>query len=155
MGTEGTIQGCLSTCTINHALLPLNCKKSITNAEEISAKQIRTVDGGTHIYHFQVQSQSKKTWYDAWFGSGNTMPKCSWLDLRKTGLPCKHFFAAFQHYPQWQLEAFPEKYRKKPKLKAWSHKCLPWPNNIKRGHWPNRWFWWEPVTWRSTCRKNN
>lgn len=64
MGTEGTIQGCLSTCTINHALLSLNCKDSITNAEEISAKQIRTVDGGTHINHVQVQSQSKKTWYD-------------------------------------------------------------------------------------------
>ena len=26
-------------------------------------------------------------------------------------------FAAFQHYPQWQLEAFPEKYRENPNLK--------------------------------------
>lgn len=117
MGAEGTIQGCPSTCTINHALLSLNCKESITNADELSAKQIETVDAGTHINHFQVQSQSKKTWYDLWFGSGNTMPKCSWLDFSMTGLPCKHFFAAFQHYPQRQLEAFPEKYRENPNLK--------------------------------------
>lgn len=117
MGTEGTIQGCLSTCTINHALLPLNCKKSITNAEEISAKQIRTVDGGTHIYHFQVQSQSKKTWYDAWFGSGNTMPKCSWLDLRKTGLPCKPFLQLSNtiHNGSWRHS--PKNTEKNPNLK--------------------------------------
>ena len=114
MGTEGKIQGCLSTCTINHTLLSLNCKESITNAET-SAKQIRTVDGGTHINHFQVQSQSKKTWYDPWFGTGNTMPKCSWLSQVRSSMQA--IFAAFQHYPQWQLEAFPEKYRENPNLK--------------------------------------
>ena len=105
MGTEGKIQGCVSTCTIKHTLLSLNCKESITNAE-ILAKQIRTVDGGTHINHFQVQSQSKKTWYDPWFGTGNTMPKCSWLSQVRSSMQA--IFAAFQHYPQWQLEAFPE-----------------------------------------------
>ena len=114
MGTEGKIQGCLSTCTINHTLLSLNCKESITNAE-ILAKQIRTVDGGTHINHFQVQSQSKKTWSDLWFGTGNTMPKCSWLGQVRSSMQA--IFAAFQHYPQWQLEAFPEKYRENPNLK--------------------------------------
>ena len=81
MGTEGKIQGCVSTCTIKHTLLSLNCKESITNAE-ILAKQIRTVDGGTHINHFQVQSQSKKTWYDPWFGTGNTMPKCTGVSIK-------------------------------------------------------------------------
>ena len=114
MGTEGKIQGCVSTCTIKHTLLLLNCKESITNAE-ILAKQIRTVDGGTHINHFQVQSQSKKTWYDPWFGTGNTMPKCSWLSQVRSSMQA--IFAAFQHYPQWQLEAFPEKYRENPNLK--------------------------------------
>ena len=114
MRTEGKVQGCLSTFTINHTLLSLNCKESITNAE-ISAKQIRTVDGGTHINHFQVQSQSKKTWYDPWFGTGNTMPKCSWLSQVRSSMQA--IFAAFQHYPQWQLEAFPEKYRENPNLK--------------------------------------
>ena len=114
MGTEGKIQGCVSTCTIKHTLLSLNCKESITNAE-ILAKQIRTVDGGTHINHFQVQSQSKKTWYDPWFGTGNTMPKCSWLSQVRSSMQA--IFAAFQHYPQWQLEAFPEKYRENPNLK--------------------------------------
>ena len=114
MGTEGKIQGCVSTCTIKHTLLSLNCKESITNAE-ILAKQIRTVDGGTHINHFQVQSQSKKTPYDPWFGTGNTMPKCSWLGQVRSSMQA--IFAAFQHYPQWQLEAFPEKYRENPNLK--------------------------------------
>ena len=114
MGTEGKIQGCVSTCTIKHTLLSLNCKESITNAE-ILAKQIRTVDGGTHINHFQVQSQSKKTRYDPWFGTGNTMPKCSWLSQVRSSMQA--IFAAFQHYPQWQLEAFPEKYRENPNLK--------------------------------------
>lgn len=114
MGTEGKIQGCVSTCTIKHTLLSLNCKESITNAE-ILAKQIRTVDGGTHINHFQVQSQSKKTWYDPWFGTGNTMPRCSWLSQVRSSMQA--IFAAFQHYPQWQLEAFPEKYRENPNLK--------------------------------------
>lgn len=114
MGTEGKIQRCVSTCTIKHTLLSLNCKESITNAE-ILAKQIRTVDGGTHINHFQVQSQSKKTWYDPWFGTGNTMPKCSWLSQVRSSMQA--IFAAFQHYPQWQLEAFPKKYRENPNLK--------------------------------------
>lgn len=114
MGTEGKIQGCVSTYTIKHTLLSLNCKESITNAE-ILAKQIRTVDGGTHINHFQVQSQSKKTWYDPWFGTGNTMPKCSWLSQVRSSMQA--IFAAFQHYPQWQLEAFPKKYRENPNLK--------------------------------------
>lgn len=139
MGAEGTIQGCPSTCTINHALLSLNCKESITNADELSAKQIRTVDAGMHINHFQVQSQSKKTWYDLWFGSGNTMPKCSWLDFSMTGLPCKHFFAAFQHYPQRQLEAFPEKYRENPNLKLDPTNVFLDPTtSSKEDIWPNR-----------------
>ena len=38
------------------------------------------------------------------------------IDFSLTGLPCKHFFAVFKHYPKWQWESFPEKYRENPYL---------------------------------------
>ena len=44
------------------------------------------------------------------------MPSCECLDFRRNGLPCKHFFSVFKHFPEWQWESLPENYRNNPFL---------------------------------------
>ena len=42
------------------------------------------------------------------------MPKCTCTDFTRTGLPCKHFFAVFEHSQDWKWDALPERYRENP-----------------------------------------
>lgn len=66
--------------------------------------------------NFKVKSQSGSTLLDASFGDCTNMPKCTCPDFSHTGLPCKHLFAIFSHFPQWQWTSLPMKYREHPNI---------------------------------------
>ena len=44
------------------------------------------------------------------------MPRCSCPDFSRTGSPCKHFFAVFEHRNDWKWDALPKSYRENPYL---------------------------------------
>ena len=68
---------------------------------------------------FNVRStETKDRWYQLSFGGTDGMPKCTCPDFRHSGLPCKHFFAVFEHNAEWKWDALPMSYRENP------HICL-------------------------------
>ena len=93
-----------------------HCRQRITSAAEVDPQHIRELCNGPEVGQFQVRSQSRYTWYNLSFGAGEVMPRCSCPDFCHTGLLCKHFFAIFEHYPKWQWDSLPEKYRENPHL---------------------------------------
>ena len=45
---------------------------------------------------------------------GTKQPSCEWFDWERQRLPCKDFFAIFQHVPSWSFERLPKEYRDYP-----------------------------------------
>ena len=88
--------------------------KRITSAEEFQLCDIKEVDNQCGV--FEIKAQSKDRWYNLSFGSGDIMPDCECLDFGRNGLPCKHFFAVFNHFPEWQWDSLPKKYRENPHI---------------------------------------
>ena len=88
--------------------------KRITSAEEFQLSDIKEVDNQCGV--FEIKAQSKDRWYNLSFGSGDIMPNCECLDFGRNGLPCKHFFAVFNHFPEWQWDSLPKKYRENPHI---------------------------------------
>ena len=54
--------------------------------------------------------------YEVHFGDSKCLPSCQCPDWERTRLPCKHFFAIFKYFPQWNFHNFPEHYRESPFL---------------------------------------
>ena len=68
---------------------------------------------------FHVRStESKDKWYQLSFSGKDGMPKCTCQDFSHTGLPCKHFFAIFEHNAEWKWDSLASRYRENP------HICL-------------------------------
>ena len=66
--------------------------------------------------NFKVKSQSSDTWYKLGFGDKTEMPTCTCYDFRHTGLLCRHFFAVFYNFPEWQWLSLPVIYREHPNI---------------------------------------
>ena len=64
---------------------------------------------------FQVRSEAKdRAPYKLSYGNESTYPKCECPHWRRYKLPCKHFCAIFQGYPNWGWERFPNSYKNHP-----------------------------------------
>ena len=72
--------------------------KQITSAEEFQLGEIKEVDNQCGV--FEIKAQSKDRWYNLSSSSGDIMPNCECLYFGRNGLPCKHFFAVFNHFPE-------------------------------------------------------
>lgn len=97
-----------------------NCKQKIKLASDIGKTDIKTTDiPGV----FQVKSESlSKTWYRVQFGNNDgERPSCECRAWQRSRLLCKHFFAVFNHYPEWNWENLPEEYRESPFITLDSH----------------------------------
>lgn len=91
-----------------------DCLKRITTAKDIRPEFIKD---GEKRGEFVIQStQTKNTWYNLSFGGTDGMPRCSCPDFSRTGSPCKHFFAVFEHRNDWKWDALPKSYRENPYL---------------------------------------
>ena len=90
-----------------------HCMERMTSADEIQQSDIKNEN---QPGCFTVKAQSSDRWYNLSFGAKDRMPSCECLDFRRNGLPCKHFFSVFKHFPEWQWESLPENYRNNPFL---------------------------------------
>ena len=87
----------------------LHCLDRKSNSTKFSAESIHDVDSEKGIFEVEKASGHR---YEVNFGKDTTeeMPSCTCKDWLRHQLPCKHFFAVFQHRKEWQREQLPSKY---------------------------------------------
>ena len=89
-----------------------HCMRRLTSSDEISIDAIVQVDSEAGT--FKVKSLMSTEWYDVSFGRDNSMPKCMCLDWQSSFMPCKHFLAIMQHFPEWSWNKLPKSYTNSP-----------------------------------------
>ena len=89
-----------------------HCRASITKAEDIPLKDVAMSSEGK----FSIKRQTEKGYYELTFGNNQEPPACQCLSWQRTRLPCKHFFAVFRHYPNWQWDQLSPSYINGPRL---------------------------------------
>ena len=78
-------------------------------AESIPSSNVTVID--MENGEFLVKSQSRleeKKMYKVMFGT--KQPSCECFDWERQQLPCKHFFAVFQHVLSWSFDRLPKEY---------------------------------------------
>ena len=63
---------------------------------------------------FEVQGKHKFHTID--FGLTSSTPTCTCKDWEAYKIPCKHFFAIFNWFPEWGWEKLPQSYQNSPYL---------------------------------------
>ena len=64
---------------------------------------------------FQLKSHSGKV-HVVDFGVMTNTPSCTCKDWIQYKIPCKHFFAVFEHSEQWKWESLPKHYLESPHI---------------------------------------
>lgn len=72
----------------------------------------------THVNMDKFLVKGKKDLYSIQFGDQSNDPQCTCKDWQTFHLPCKHFFAVFNHFPEWNWEKLPNHYLTSPYLSA-------------------------------------
>ena len=86
-----------------------HCMDRIAKAVDIQHENVKEA---TNKGDFHVRStENKDQWCQFSLGGKDSMPKCTCPDFSRTGLPCKHFFAVFEHNREWKWDALPLKYQ--------------------------------------------
>ena len=92
-----------------------HCKEKISLAMDIKKSSIKPSDTGG-VFEVKSESSSRR-WYRLQFGhKEGTSPSCECEAWQRRRLPCKHFFAIFKHFPEWNWEKLPQNYRNSPYL---------------------------------------
>lgn len=89
-----------------------HCRASITKAEDIPREDVTMALEGKYF----IKSQTEKGHYELTFGDNQEPPACQCLSWQRTRLPCKHFFAVFRYYPNWQWDQLSPSYINGPRL---------------------------------------
>ena len=66
------------------------------------------------LFKFEVKGAKGTHIVD--FGLDSGEPSCSYKDWITHHIPCKHFFAVFNHHPQWGWDQLPSSYKASPYL---------------------------------------
>ena len=92
-----------------------HCLNRKTKALKYSSDDVTLVNEQLGI--FEVKGSKDKT-HVTKFGlqSKDHMPQCTCLDWTQWHLPCKHFFAIFRLYPQWNWNSLSQEYLQGPYL---------------------------------------
>ena len=87
----------------------IHCLDRKAKGDRFSANSIHDIDHAIGIFEVEKESGSRKTLN---FGQSTEegMPSCTCKDWQRFHLPCKHFFAVFQHRQEWQWEQLPQTY---------------------------------------------
>ena len=72
----------------------------------------------TQIHMGKFEVKGKKGSYKVSFGDEFHDPKCTCKDWLTFHLPCKHFFAIFHHFPEWDWGKLPKRYLTSPYLSS-------------------------------------
>ena len=87
----------------------LHCLDRKTKSTKFSAHAIHDLDTENGIFEVEKSSDSKQV---VNFGvkEQNGMPSCTCKDWQQYHIPCKHFFAVFEHRSKWRWEQLPKSY---------------------------------------------
>jgi len=92
----------------------LHCLSRIRKADRFTNESVEQMDGSGQ---FMVKSASGKQ-HTLKFISDNNMPECTCKDWTRWHIPCKHFFAVFNHFPNWKWTSLPREYLENEYLTA-------------------------------------
>ena len=87
----------------------LHCLDRKTRSVKFLAPPIQDINTERGVFEVSKNSTSKQT-VDFGRGESSDMPSCTCKDWQQYHIPCKHFFAVFQHRCEWQWEQLPETY---------------------------------------------
>ena len=87
----------------------LHCLDRKTRSVKFLAPAIQDINTERGVFEVSKNSTSKQT-VDFGRGESSDMPSCTCKDWQQYHIPCKHFFAVFQHRSEWQWEQLPETY---------------------------------------------
>ena len=82
------------------------CLSSRFAAAEYQATDVSPVNFWKGEFHVKFSSKSNQNHL-----ANFSTPSCSCADWRKTQYPCKHFFAVFATYEEWDFNSLPVNYR--------------------------------------------
>lgn len=84
----------------------LHCLSRIRKAERFTKESVEQIDSSSQ---FTVKSASGKE-HTVKFKNDENIPVCTCKDWTRWHIPCKHFFAIFNHFPSWGWTSLPKKY---------------------------------------------
>lgn len=87
----------------------LHCLDRKGSSNKFTVDDVEEADGTKGIF---LVHTSKETVHTVTFAEDPTshLPSCTCQDWLKYHIPCKHFFAVFNHFPTWSWTALPQKY---------------------------------------------
>ena len=88
----------------------LHCLHRRATSNKVTKSMVKIIDDGK----FEVQGKHKVHTID--FGLTSDVPTCTCKDWETHRIPCKHFFAVFNWFPEWGWERFPKSYQSSPYL---------------------------------------
>jgi len=88
----------------------LHCLHRKASSNKITDSMIKVIHEGI----FEVLGKHKFHTVD--FGVTSSAPKCTCKDWEAYKIPCKHFFAIFNWFPEWGWEKLPHSYQNSPYL---------------------------------------
>ncbi len=94
--------------------------------------------------NFEVKG--KKGSYTVNFGDQSQDPHCTCWDWLTFHLPCKHFFAIFHHFPDWNWEKLLKHYLTSPYLSADSEAIAEYISGTQKSSQSTA------LTWKTHCR---
>ncbi len=103
----------------------LHCLTRIRKAEKFPKASIK--QNGTKG-QFTVKTTSGKQ-HTLEFTNDENMPQCSCKDWTRWHIPCKHFFAVFEKFPNWGWMSLPKDYLKNEYITADSAILTPLSNS--------------------------
>ena len=93
--------------------LVTHCMQKIAMAKEVDLSGIVMTDNGV----FKITSfKDAKERYTVNFGDEHTMPHCNCFNWKQSAFPCKHFFAVFRKFKQWNWDSLSPIYINSPYL---------------------------------------
>ena len=92
----------------------LHCLSRIRKADRFLKESVQQLDTSDQ---FRVESTSGKQ-HTVNFKHDDNMPECTCKDWIWWHIPCKHFFAVFNHFPDWGWISLPKEYLENEYLSA-------------------------------------
>ena len=93
----------------------IHCLQRMKNSRKFTKANIEFSDEINGLFH--LKSQSGKV-HVVDFGLLTRTPSCTCKDWIQFRIPCKHFFAIFDHAEQWKWESLPKQYLESPHITA-------------------------------------
>lgn len=83
----------------------------------------------------EFEVKGKKGLYTVRFGDEFHDPQCTCKDWITYHLPCKHFFAVFQHFEEWDWGRLPKSYLASPYLSSDNQAITDYINSTQQKMW--------------------